>query len=796
MFAVLSGLLSGALEGDLFKRISFVIEVHPGATMSFVSFWAILAIFLASALVHRLPRLSLTHIKISFVLALAYFAVAAHYIDAIMGFIDTRFMMIADSVIREPFNTFAFPDNLSELLVFVGVLVFPPYLLLSLMLPYVCIRMQIQRLNIGYVYGLNTLAFCIGLIGFTLLAPKVNIFYSLKLFTLLFTVAVAFLLMIRENNRLMLWQPAGFLIAFSAVAIFTPTSFDVNYFPPNTQPAVDPIRALKSNSANTTFVVGEGENSALYFGRMRMSATNIRGRTYMRLMAHFPLLLHPRPEKALLICFGAGNTAAAIAAHDDIRRIDIVDLNDKVFETAPEFAETNDQVYLDPRVRLIHDDGRNFLNITDQTYDLITSEPPPLAAGVYRLYSREYYEAALNHLSPDGLMTQWLPAYLMNPEVVDLAISTFLDVFPHTLIFTGFATDFILLGSRAPIDPSLLEKRFFESERVVNDLAKTHIDGPISLIARIVASDGELRNRYAGKPLIRDQHNDLEHLFRDRARPAIIWYEPKNVLRYVKRTAPGIYADLEPLLMHLGRLRYHVREFPFETLATVRFGDKSDVALADIDWVQIGRLYELLGKAIDAGRRDQAIDVLDQLLEITEEQPEVLLALADFRLREGQYDAAMPSLRQFQQLEPEEFIGHHLLGRALMLAGRADEAVPQFRKAIQLDPAAHAPRFRLAWILATHPDRSRRAPRDAIRLAETAAELTRHENAEVLETLAAAYASAGQYERAAEVAQTTIDTFDSNANDSLLGALRIHQQAYRNGQSLLDQSLQQTQTWE
>ena len=103
-------------------------------------------------------------------------------------------------------------------------------------------------------------------------------------------------------------------------------------------------------------------------------------------------------KEALLICFGAGNTAAAIAAHDDIvRRIDIVDLNDKVFETAAEFSDTNNEVYRDPRVRLIHDDGRNFLNVTDQTYDLITSEPPPpLAAGVYRLYSREYYEAALH----------------------------------------------------------------------------------------------------------------------------------------------------------------------------------------------------------------------------------------------------------------------------------------------------------------------------------------------------------------------------------------------------------------
>ena len=792
--AVVSGLLSGSLEGDLFKRISFVIEVHPGAMMSFISFWAILAIFLASALVYRVPRLTLTHIKISFALALAYFVVTANSIDTIMSFIDGLFGALPGSIAPDPTNILAFPANLTELLVFVGVLVFPPYLLVSLMLPFVCVRMQSRKLKIGYVYGWNTLAFCIGLISFTLLAPRVNIFYSLKLFVLLFTIAVVFVSLLRERDRQSVWKPAVFVAFLLGAAMLTPADFDATYFPANTSPAMNPIRSLKSNSANTTFVVGEGEHSALYFGRLRMSATNIRGRTYMRLMAHFPLLLHPAPEKALLICFGAGNTAAAIAAHEVVRQIDILDLNDKVFETAPEFSDTNANVHLDPRVRLIHDDGRNFLNLTDQTYDLITSEPPPpLAAGVYRLYSREYYESALYHLSPEGLMTQWLPMYLMNPDVVDLAISTFLDVFPHTMIFTGFATDFILVGSRSPIDPAILQKRFFESKQVVDDLAKTNVNGPMNLLARIVASDGELRGRYEGTQLILDEHNSLEHLFRDRTRPAIIWYEPKNVLRYIKMTAPDIYDSLDPILTHLGRLRYHVPKFPLETLATVRYGDKAGITLADADWIQIGRLFGLLEKSIDAGRRDQAIDILDRLLAVAEEQPEVLLASADFRLRDGQFEAAMPLLRRFQELEPEDHIGFHLLGRALMLSGRSDDALQQFQKAIELEPSAYLPRIRLAWILATHPNKSRREPMEAIRVAESAAVLTGYQNAEVLESLAAAYASAGQYERAAEAAQRAIDTFSDNAGERLLKALRLHQQAYRNGQSLSDQSLQTPQ---
>ena len=390
-------------------------------------------------------------------------------------------------------------------------------------------------------------------------------------------------------------------------------------------------------------------------------------------------------------------------------------------------------------------------------------------------------------------MTQWLPMYLMNPEVVDLAISTFLDVFPHTLIFTGFATDFILVGSRSPIDPSLLERRFFESGRVVNDLAAIDIDGPTNLLARIVSTDSELRSRYEDKPRISDEHNDLENHFRDRARPAIIGYEPKTVLRYLKLTAPQNYSDLEQVLMHLGRLRYHVRAFPFETLATVRFEGNSDVALAEVDWTQIGRLYALLGKAIDADLRDQAIDILDRLLEVAEEQPEVLLALSNVRIRDGQYEAALQLLRRFRMLEPDESIGYQLLGRALMLMGRADEAMPQFRKAVQLKPDAYLPRIRIAWILATHPDPSRARPMEAIQMAETAAAFTGYQNVEVQGVLAAAYASAGQYERAAEVAQTALETFASTADAGLLATLRMHRQAYRSGQSLLDQSLQKTQ---
>ena len=157
-FAALSGLLAGALEGDLFKRVSFMLGASPGATMSFISFWAILAIFLASTLVNALPQLKMVHIRVSFVLALLYYFLIWRYHNVLVQAL--------------------WPFSLPGLLRFTGIFVFPPYFLISLLLPWVCNRLQAERLHLGIAYGFNTVAFCVGLLGFVLIAPKVNIFYS------------------------------------------------------------------------------------------------------------------------------------------------------------------------------------------------------------------------------------------------------------------------------------------------------------------------------------------------------------------------------------------------------------------------------------------------------------------------------------------------------------------------------------------------------------------------------------------------------------------------------------------
>lgn len=679
--ALLSGLLAGAVEGDMFRRIKFV-GYATSTVMSFASFWAILGIFLASLAVSRLRALRLVHIKVAFALALIFYVVVGRLVYPI----HDEVVSLVSGADASPGWALRFPTGTAQLLLFSGILVFPTYLLVSLLLPYVCNRIQARRRHLGLAYGVNTLAFCLGTVSFTWIAPRVSAFYSMKLMPVVFGIGTILLLLISETRRLAAWKPILAALGLVIACIFTPSGFDATYLYPGGPPTRFPVRAMRSNGAQTTYVVSAPYGELLYYDNISLSNTSASVQTYMRLMAHLPLLSDPDPKDALLICYGVGNTAAAIASHETIERIDVVELNRNVIETAPEFASATDDVYRDPRVRFINDDGRNFLRMTDRSYDLITSEPPPpLHEGVYRLYSREYYEDALRHLKPGGLMTQWLPAWQLPAEAGERIISTFIEVFPHVVMFAGATDELILVGGAAPMDLSGLAKRFYESPRVLEDLRKLDIRTPSSLLLRLVKGDAGLRREYGGKPIIRDRHNDLAHLFLDPRQPMTVAYDPVEVLSELAAAGVADQGRLRGMLLHLGRLVYHAPVFPPAWLDRLR--GEQGVALTDVDWRRVDALQKEYLADRRAGRGRMGVARLRAALQLTDYQlPTALLALAREYLDEGRIRPALSPLHRFMQLEPEEAVGYRLLGKALLRLGEYDEAIDRLQRAVELDP--------------------------------------------------------------------------------------------------------------
>ncbi len=688
MAAVLSGLVAGALEGDMFKRIDFMSS-GDGAVMALISFWAVLAIFLASWAVRVVKRLDLDRIKYAWILGFVAYASAWQFEGAIrhvLGLLESGGGPVDPRITQLEFYG-GFLGGLLDTMVFVGIFVFPAYFCVSLLLPWVCNRIQGLDRHLGLAYGLNTLAFCAGLISFTLIAPRVSVFYSMKLIMVLFAVATVLLLSVSGSRPPALWKPAAAAAALAIGCMVTPRGFDRSYVIPAGVAASNPVRALKSNGAHTTYVVEAPGGKYLFFDRHPMSGTRMPQGTYMRLMAHVPLLAHPDPKRALLICYGVGMTASAIATHGSIEAIDVVELNPKVIETAPEFADDTGSVHLDCRIRFIIDDGRSFLKLSDNSYDLITSEPPPpMQAGTYRLYTREYYHQVLAHLGSDGLMTQWIPTYQMPAEAAELAIRTFIDVFPHTLLFTGGEREFILMGSPAPIDLKTIERRFHEWPAVNVDLRRMGVWSPLTLIARIVHGDAALRRRFGDGPVIRDTHNDLEFLFRAPTQHEVITYAPLEILADIEADGLACGNELRSVLTHLGRLQYHVVGYPIATLGTARETASAGVRLADVDWALVTEHLERFYALRATRMPERAEAALRAALKLAPEQPLVLYRLASLQLRRGRIGAAEQTLRRFLQIEPDGAIGHLMLGRALARQGRTDEALTAMSRAVEADP--------------------------------------------------------------------------------------------------------------
>ncbi len=169
---------------------------------------------------------------------------------------------------------------------------------------------------------------------------------------------------------------------------------------------------------------------------------------YMRWMGRLPMLSHPSPTRALVICFGTGQTADAVR-DEGPGDLDLVELNPNVYEVASYFS-SNHQVLSDPRVHPVVMDGRAWLRRTDRAYDVVTLEPmPPTFAGVNALYSREFYELVSARLRPGGVVAQWLPFHLLSPETATAIVATFAGTFGDAFLWVDpLDLSGILVGRR------------------------------------------------------------------------------------------------------------------------------------------------------------------------------------------------------------------------------------------------------------------------------------------------------------------------------------------------------------
>jgi spermidine synthase len=378
----------------------------------------------------------------------------------------------------------------------------------------------------GRIYAVNTAAGIVAVILFTfVLIPSASLRVTMMIAVAVLALAAVLVVLVEQASIVRKLGPlasaaAILAAAFLATPAFRPSLFATAVyryadryqhlsraeFEAVRNPGSSPVLYDEDGFVARVTVVGpRSDPSLLLDGKGASAGGDIPTEI---LLAQLPILLAESPRRVLVIGHGAGVTARSALAHDDVEDVVSIELERKVLECAPFFRAPDAPVAPDPRLRLVENDGRNFLLATRSTFDVICSQPSnPWVSGAAPLFTAEAYRAGARKLAPGGVFCQWLQTYEMSEENLRVLVRTFAREFPHVALFSSSVKgNVFMIGSARDIR---LDQRRLESiarGRLGVEMRRARVEAPVHVLALFELRDADLR-AFAGDGVLNTDDN-------------------------------------------------------------------------------------------------------------------------------------------------------------------------------------------------------------------------------------------------------------------------------------------------
>jgi spermidine synthase len=198
---------------------------------------------------------------------------------------------------------------------------------------------------------------------------------------------------------------------------------------------------------------------------------------YHESLVHPPMITHSCPESVLIIGGGDGGTLEEVAKYKSVKSITMVELDGEVVEISRRhLRRICGDAFEDERLNLNIGDGRQFMEETKETFDVIILDlTDPLEPSKY-VYTKEFYEMCRDHLNENGVLALHNESPFHYPNAFNVISKTLDSSFPYKRQYltymVGYMMDFAFaLCSREPF-PLLsfeeLKRRL--KEREIGDL--------------------------------------------------------------------------------------------------------------------------------------------------------------------------------------------------------------------------------------------------------------------------------------------------------------------------------------
>jgi tetratricopeptide (TPR) repeat protein len=180
---------------------------------------------------------------------------------------------------------------------------------------------------------------------------------------------------------------------------------------------------------------------------------------------------------------------------------------------------------------------------------------------------------------------------------------------------------------------------------------------------------------------------------------------------------------------------------------------------------------------LKSGKPEEALKDYGEAIRLKPEAPHWFSNRGLIHLELKKVDEAITDFTASIDLAPDNDLAYR--NRALAYTRKKDfaAAATDYAKAAELNPESAVAQNGLAWLLCTAPDDKVRDGKRVVEAAKKACELTDHKNGGYLDTLAAAYAELGEFDKAVEWQEKALKAGDIPIKD--LDAARKRLELFR-----------------
>ncbi|WP_127534678.1 spermine/spermidine synthase domain-containing protein [Paenibacillus kobensis] len=227
---------------------------------------------------------------------------------------------------------------------------------------------------------------------------------------------------------------------------------------------------LRKRSAYQKIAVAENNGVYhLFADGSEMFSTDKAEDQYSEAIVHIPMAAAKTRESVLIIGSGVGNTAREVLRYEEIESVTAVDLDPFIVEmglTFEPFVNFTNGSLQDPRVKTVLDDGRKFLEKSNDRWDVIIIDLPDPSyhtPELSQLFSVEFYRLLKSRLYPGGAISIACSVVSTAPEYLAAIRATLKTAGFHVVPYhwdyiVEFAVDWgFCLATLKPVDPLSLE---------------------------------------------------------------------------------------------------------------------------------------------------------------------------------------------------------------------------------------------------------------------------------------------------------------------------------------------------